>query len=44
MTGAPHRSGLTHPRPSFNIYKVKVGDRELDMREEAVSVIPFGTL
>jgi len=35
---------LTHTRPSFNIDNVKVGDRELDMREEAVSVTPFGTL
>lgn len=37
-------AGLTHTRPSFNIDKVKVGDRELGMREEAVSVTPFGTL
>jgi poly(3-hydroxybutyrate) depolymerase len=38
------RSGLTHSRPPFGIDKVTVGNREVEVREEAALTTPFGTL
>ncbi len=38
------RAGLTHERPPYGINCVMVGDREVDVTEEAVDVTPFGTL
>jgi poly(3-hydroxybutyrate) depolymerase len=38
------RAGLTHSRPSYGIDKVKVGNREVAVTEEAVMSTPFGTL
>jgi poly(3-hydroxybutyrate) depolymerase len=38
------RAGLTHTRPPFGIGTVTVGNREVEVREEAVAVTPFGTL
>src|SRR5579871_2551698 len=38
------RAGLTHTRPPFGIDTVKVGNREVEVREEAAAVTPFGTL
>jgi poly(3-hydroxybutyrate) depolymerase len=38
------RSGLTHTRPPFDIASVTVGNREVEVREEAAAVTPFGTL
>jgi poly(3-hydroxybutyrate) depolymerase len=38
------RAGLSHARPAFDIGSVKVGDRDVGVREEAVHVTPFGTL
>src|SRR5262245_30963166 len=38
------RAGLTHTRPPFAIANVTVGNREVEVREEAVEVTPFGTL
>ena len=38
------RAGLTHTRPPFGIDRVTVGNREVDVREEAAHVTPFGTL
>src|SRR5580700_1422916 len=38
------RAGLTHTRPPFDIDRVTVGNREVDVREEAAHVTPFGTL
>jgi len=38
------RAGLTHTRPPFGIASVTVGNREVEVREEAVHVTPFGTL
>ena len=38
------RAGLTHSRPPFDIGHVTVGNREVDVREEAAHVTPFGTL
>ena len=38
------RSGLTHTRPPFGIDKVTVGNREVEVREEAALTTPFGTL
>jgi poly(3-hydroxybutyrate) depolymerase len=38
------RAGLTHKRPPFGIDKVTVGNREVEVREEAAHVTPFGTL
>jgi poly(3-hydroxybutyrate) depolymerase len=38
------RAGLTHARPSYGIDNVRVGNREVAVREEAVAVTPFGTL
>jgi poly(3-hydroxybutyrate) depolymerase len=38
------RAGLTHTRPPFGIASVTVGNREVEVREEAAHVTPFGTL
>ena len=38
------RAGLTHQRPAYGIDSVRVGNREVAVREEPVSVSPFGTL
>jgi polyhydroxyalkanoate depolymerase len=38
------RAGLTHHRPPFGIDSVTVGNREVEVREEAAHVMPFGTL
>jgi poly(3-hydroxybutyrate) depolymerase len=38
------RAGLTHERPPFGISLVTVGNREVEVREEAVHVTPFATL
>ncbi|MET0652851.1 MAG: polyhydroxyalkanoate depolymerase [Hyphomicrobiaceae bacterium] len=38
------RAGLTHSRPPYGIDKVKVGNREVAVTEEAVMSTPFGTL
>jgi poly(3-hydroxybutyrate) depolymerase len=38
------RAGLTHGRPSFEVETVRVGEREVAVREEAAHVTPFGTL
>src|SRR5580700_2969584 len=38
------RSGLTHVRPPFGIDQVKVGNRDVQVREELAEVTPFGTL
>src|SRR5579863_2805604 len=38
------RAGLTHTRPSFGIDHVTVGNREVEVREEAAARTPFGTL
>ena len=38
------RAGLTHSRPPFGITSVTVGNREVEVREEAAYATPFGTL
>ena len=38
------RAGLTHTRPPFGIGSVTVGNREVEVREEAAYSTPFGTL
>ena len=38
------RAGLTHTRPPFAIESVNVGNREVEVREEAAAATPFGTL
>ncbi len=38
------RMGLTHTRPPFGIRAVTVGNREVEVREEAACSTPFGTL
>jgi polyhydroxyalkanoate depolymerase len=38
------RAGLTHTRPPFAISSVNVGNREVEVREEAADRTPFGTL
>jgi poly(3-hydroxybutyrate) depolymerase len=38
------RAGLTHTRPPFGIDTVTVGNREVDVHEEAAATTPFGTL
>jgi poly(3-hydroxybutyrate) depolymerase len=38
------RAGLTHSRPPFGITHVNVGNREVEVREEAAERTPFGTL
>ena len=37
-------AGLSHKRPSFEIDKVRVGNQEVAVREEAVQKTPFCTL
>jgi poly(3-hydroxybutyrate) depolymerase len=38
------RAGLTHTRPPFGISHVSVGNREVEVHEEAAARTPFGTL
>jgi polyhydroxyalkanoate depolymerase len=38
------RMGLTHTRPPFGIGSISVGNREVEVREEAAAATPFGTL
>jgi poly(3-hydroxybutyrate) depolymerase len=38
------RAGLTHDRPAFAINEVKVGNREVKVREQRALTTPFGTL
>ncbi|MFA5902254.1 MAG: polyhydroxyalkanoate depolymerase [Hyphomicrobium sp.] len=38
------RVGLTHSRPAYGIPAVTVGNREVDVSEEAVLTLPFGAL
>jgi poly(3-hydroxybutyrate) depolymerase len=38
------RVGLTHTRPPWGIDTVRVGRRDVAVREEATDVMPFGTL
>ena len=38
------RAGLTHARPEYGISAVMVGNREVEITEEAVLTLPFGTL
>jgi polyhydroxyalkanoate depolymerase len=38
------RAGLTHDRPPYGIDSVSVGNREVEVTEEAAHVTPFGTL
>jgi poly(3-hydroxybutyrate) depolymerase len=38
------RAGLTHTRPPFGIDTITVGNREVEVHEEAAATTPFGTL
>ena len=38
------RIGLTHERPPWAIESVRIGRRDVAVREEATDVLPFGTL
>jgi polyhydroxyalkanoate depolymerase len=38
------RAGLTHTRPPFGIDSVMVGNREVEVKEEAAAETPFATL
>ena len=38
------RAGLTHARPNTRIPAVMVGNREVEVTEEPVLTLPFGTL
>jgi polyhydroxyalkanoate depolymerase len=38
------RAGLTHSRPSYGISQASAGNRDVEVREEAAHVTPFGTL
>jgi polyhydroxyalkanoate depolymerase len=38
------RAGLSHTRPAFGIASVTVGNREVEVSEEAAAATPFGTL
>ncbi|MBX3497936.1 MAG: polyhydroxyalkanoate depolymerase [Alphaproteobacteria bacterium] len=38
------RATLTHHRPAYGITSVKIGNREVAVREEATHTTPFGTL
>lgn len=38
------RAGLSHARPSFGLTQVQVGNREVEVREEVVARLPFGSL
>ena len=37
-------TGLTHDRPSFDLDRVRVGQHEVAVTEEATDDTPFGTL
>jgi poly(3-hydroxybutyrate) depolymerase len=38
------RAGLTHERPAYGIEHVRVGNREVAVREDVIASTPFGTL
>jgi polyhydroxyalkanoate depolymerase len=38
------RAGLTHDRPDYGISHVSVGNRDVEVKEEAADKTPFGTL
>jgi poly(3-hydroxybutyrate) depolymerase len=38
------RAGLSHTRPAFGIGSVTVGNREVEVSDEAAAATPFGTL
>jgi polyhydroxyalkanoate depolymerase len=38
------RAGLTHERPPYGIESVRVGNREVAVREQPLAATPFGTL
>ncbi|MCK0206860.1 polyhydroxyalkanoate depolymerase [Starkeya koreensis] len=38
------RAGLSHRRPAFDIDRVTVGNREVEVREEVALALPFGSL
>jgi len=38
------RAGLTHQRPPFGIDRIKVGNRDVPVREDLAEATPFGTL
>jgi len=38
------RAGLSHTRPAFGMGSVTVGNREVEVSEEAAAATPFGTL
>ncbi len=38
------RAGLTHHRPAYGITSVRIGNRDVAVREEATFSTPFGTL
>jgi poly(3-hydroxybutyrate) depolymerase len=38
------RAGLTHTRPPFSIRSVRVGNRDVEVKEVAAHATPFGTL
>jgi len=38
------RAGLSHERPAYGIDRVRVGDREVAVREESADQTPFATL
>jgi polyhydroxyalkanoate depolymerase len=38
------RAGLSHTRPPFDIVSVRVGNREIEVHEEAAASTPFATL
>ena len=38
------RAGLTHSRPDYGVTQVSVGNREVEVCEEAAHITPFGTL
>ena len=38
------RTGLTHHRPAYGIDRIRVGDRDVAVREEAADQTPFATL
>lgn len=38
------RAGLTHERPPYHIDSVRIGNRDVPVREEVVLALPFGSL
>jgi polyhydroxyalkanoate depolymerase len=38
------RAGLTHVRPPYDIASVRIGNSDVEVREEALMTTPFGTL